>query len=102
MIIIAKIKVYRGENMKNYLLDNKVNLLIKNNEQLKMTQKSCNIIGQGCALAFTIDDKAINQKPVDECIGIIKDNTIIFSKFRGVSMIYIATLLSFEDNKVAI
>ncbi|RDY28006.1 DUF4003 family protein [Romboutsia weinsteinii] len=86
--------------MKNYLLENKVNLLIKNNEQLKMTKKSWNIIGQGCALAFTIDDKAINHKLVDECIDIIKDSTIIISKFRGISMIYVATLLSFEDDKV--
>lgn len=77
----------------------KVNLLIENYKALNEVKGSwqMGLIQHSCALAFTLKNKRISPRLVEERIELIK-NTGLFSNFRGYNMFYMATLLSFESN----
>lgn len=84
--------------MEEHILKNKIDLFIKNYNQLKKIKGSwqMGMIQQSCALSLTIKNRTINTNLVEECLDIIKNNTGTFSNFRGYSLFYIATILSFE------
>lgn len=50
------------------------------------------------ALLYAAEDKMINLPAIRECHELIKENTGLFSSFRGNSAITVATLLSLRDN----
>ncbi|MGL5753971.1 MAG: DUF4003 family protein [Paraclostridium sp.] len=81
-------------------MEYKVNLLTKNYESLKKVKAASwmGIILHGCALTYTLKDKEINVKLVNECIDLIRDNTSIFSDFRGNSSVNTAIILSLQPN----
>lgn len=81
-------------------MEERVNLLVENYESLKKVNASSwmGLILHGCALEYTLKDKKINPNLVNECIEIIRENTSIFSDFRGKSSINTAIMLSFQIN----
>lgn len=86
--------------MQDYIIQNKVKQFIKNYEQLKEVKGSWSMgmIKYSCALSLAIKNQYTNKEKIEENLKIIKDNTGIFSSFRGHSMYYIATLLSTKIN----
>jgi hypothetical protein len=81
-------------------MEYRVKLLIKNYEALKCIKSApwMGIILHGCALTYTLEDKYINVQLVDEATDIIRENTSIFSDFRGNSSVNTAIMLSFQPN----
>lgn len=86
--------------MYQQLIDNQLDLLVKNFNELKNVKGSWSMgmIQHSCALSFTLRRKTIDSKRVEDMLDIIKRNTNIFSNFRGHNLFYMATLLSFEPN----
>ncbi|HAU5068975.1 TPA: DUF4003 domain-containing protein [Clostridioides difficile] len=86
--------------MEQSFINGKVNLLIENYKALNEVKGSwqMGLIQHSCALAFTLKNKRISPRLVEERIELIKKNTGLFSNFRGYNMFYMATLLSFESN----
>lgn len=81
-------------------MEYKVNLLTKNYGALKEVKAASwmGIILHGCALTHTLKDKEINIQLVNECVDLIRDNTYIFSDFRGNSSVNTAIILSLQPN----
>ncbi|CEK34753.1 DUF4003 family protein [Paraclostridium sordellii] len=81
-------------------MDYKVKLLTNNFDELKQV-KSVHGIGMvlhGCALSYTVKNKNIDHKHVNNCIDLIRENTTIFSDFRGNTSVNTAVLLSYQPN----
>ena len=86
--------------MKEYIITNKLEQFIENYKQIKEVKGawSMGMIQYSCALSLTIKNQHANKEKIEENLKIIKDNTGIFSNFRGYSMYYTATLLSTKTN----
>lgn len=82
-------------------INNKVDLLIQNNEKIKEVKGSwqMGMMQQSCILSSTIKNEYIVPSKVEESIEVIKNNTGIFSNFRGHSLFYLSNLLSNKENK---
>lgn len=82
-------------------INNKVDLLIHNNEKIKEVKGSwqMGMMQQSCILSSTIKNEHIIPYKVEESIEVIKNNTGIFSNFRGHSLFYLSNLLSNKENK---
>ena len=85
------------------IIDSKLDLLVKNFNELKKVKGSwaTGMIQHSCALSFTLRGKTIDSRVVEDMLDIIKKNTNIFSNFRGHNLFYMAVLLSFESNPEA-
>ncbi|MDU3801462.1 DUF4003 family protein [Paraclostridium bifermentans] len=81
-------------------MEKRLDLLIDNYESLKKVNASSwmGLIIHGCALEYTLKDKKINTNLVNESMETIRENTSIFSDFRGKSSINTAIILSFQAN----
>ena len=81
-------------------INNKVDLLIHNNEKIKEVKGSwqMGMMQQSCILSSTIKNEHIIPYKVEESIEVIKNNTGIFSNFRGHSLFYLSNLLSNKEN----
>ena len=86
--------------MKEYVIQNKVKQFIENYQQIKKLKGSWSMgmIQYSCALSLAMRNQDVNIEKIEKNMEIIKNNTGIFSNFRGYSMYYIATLLSTKDN----
>ncbi len=86
--------------MQEYIIQNKVNQFIENYEQMKKLKGSWSMgmIQYSCALSLAMKNQPANKEKIEENLKFIKDNTGIFSSFRGYSMYYTATLLSTKSN----
>lgn len=86
--------------MQEYIIQNKLEQFIENYQQIKEVKGawSMGMIQYSCALSLTIKNQYANKEKIEENLKIIKDNTGIFSNFRGYSMYYTATLLSTKIN----
>lgn len=51
------------------------------------------------ALLYAVKSKTIDSSRIQESINLIKQNTGVFSSFRGTSLMTLATLLSLSENK---
>lgn len=82
-------------------INNKLDLLIQNNEKIKEVKGSwqMGMMQQSCILSSTIKNEYIVPSKVEESIEVIKNNTGIFSNFRGHSLFYLSNLLSNKENK---
>ena len=80
-------------------MERKVSLLIKNYESLKnvKTEPYIKLTLHERALKYTLKDKYINFKEVNECTDIIRESTSIFSDFRGDISINTAIIISFQS-----
>ena len=81
-------------------MEERLYLLVENYESLKKVNASpwMGLVMHGCALEYTLKDKKINTNLVNESMEIIRENTSIFSDFRGKSSINTAITLSFQTN----
>lgn len=84
--------MYIEENM----INTKLNLFIKNYEKIKHAKISWQkgMMQYSIALSSSIKNQDINIEKIEEAGKIIKENTGIFSNFRGHSMFYLASILS--------
>lgn len=82
--------------MQEYIIQNKAKQFIENYQQIKNIKGSWSMgmIQYSCALSLAMKNQQVNKEKIEENIEIIKNNTGIFSSFRGYSMYYTATLLS--------
>ncbi|WP_054629288.1 DUF4003 family protein [Paraclostridium sordellii] len=82
--------------MQEYIIQNKLEQFIENYQQIKEVKGSWSMgmIQYSCALSLTIKNQYANKDKIEENLKVIKDNTGIFSNFRGYSMYYTAILLS--------
>lgn len=82
-------------------IDNKVDLLIHNNEKIKEVKGSwqMGMMQQSCILSSTIKNENIIPDKFEESIEVIKNNTGIFSSFRGHSLFYLSNLLSNKEKQ---
>ena len=87
--------------MQNLFIENKTKLFIKNYEALKEVKsfKYSGMLQYSCALAFTNKNTVVNKLLLEDSLEIIKNNTGVFSNFRGNCQFYIASLLCFESNR---
>ncbi|GAA0109771.1 MULTISPECIES: DUF4003 family protein [Clostridium] len=82
------------------MIENKIELLIKNSNSLENvkstfgmdTFKRCN------ALNLTLRNINANVEKINHCIDIIKNNSSIFSNFRGNNLLTTAVNLSMQPN----
>ena len=86
--------------MQEYIIENKVKQFIENYQEIKSVKGSwtMGMIQYSCALSLAMKNQPANKEKIEENIEIIKNNTGIFSSFRGYSMYYTATLLSTKAN----
>lgn len=84
--------------MWQYNIKNKLDLFIKNHEKIKEVKGSwqMGMMQYSCILSSTIKNQNINPIRLEEGINIIKENTGMFSNFRGYSLFYVANLLSYK------
>lgn len=82
--------------MLDYIIQNKLNLIIRNFQELKKVEGAwqMGLLQHSCALSLAVKNKYIDYTKIEESIKIIKQNTGIFSIFRGHNLFYTATLLS--------
>lgn len=87
--------------MEEYIINDKLNLFIKNSEMIKEIKGSwqMGMMQYSCVLSSTIKNQSINKLEVEESINVIKENTKMFSNFRGHSMFYLANILSTKSNR---
>lgn len=81
-------------------MERKINTLTKNYSSLRNIQVASwmGLILHGCALKYTVKNKTIESKKVNEELKLIRKNTSIFSDFRGNSSVNTALVLSFNKN----
>lgn len=84
-------------------LNKKLDLFVNNTQSLRRK-----FIGHGgqakrlAALIYTLEGKQMNADAVNDSFDVIKQNTRVFSMFRGISYLAIATKLSLSGNHEAV
>ena len=82
------------------LIDKKLTLFTTNTEIIKSGFTWQNTLTKRlAALLYTLDDKKVNCEAIQECHNIIKNNTGIFSTFRGNMSLCIAAMMSLRENR---
>lgn len=78
----------------------KTKLLVNNYNTLKETNGVyvSGIILQGYALSYTVEGKSVDKDRLEKCIEAIKENTSVFSSFRGQSTVNTAKVLANQIN----
>ena len=81
-------------------MEQKITTLTKNYSALRNIKVASwmGLILHGCALKYTVQGKIIETKKVNEGLKLIRENTSIFSDFRGNSSVNTAIVLSFQQN----
>lgn len=81
-------------------MEKKISTLTKNYSALKNVNvvSWMGLILHGCALKYTVKGKLIEHKKVNKGLKLIRENTSIFSDFRGNSSVSTAIVLSFQQN----
>lgn len=82
------------------MVSEKIDLLVFNDEELR---KSCGIFTNSsfrkcAALSLTLRGIRANSNRITESIKIIKENTIVFSNFRGNNLLNVAVTISLTNN----
>ncbi|MDV4150590.1 DUF4003 family protein [Clostridium sp. AL.422] len=82
------------------MIENKLNLLIRNSDVLEHVKSSfgMSIFKRCSALNLTLRNVESDIDKINKCIDIIKDNSSIFSNFRGNNLLTTAVNLSIKDN----
>lgn len=83
------------------MINDKVNLFLDNIKALEKVKGSWAIYGfqiKSNALNCTLKNQRIDTDRINSALNTIKDNTSLFSNFRGLNKLTTAMTLSFEDN----
>lgn len=83
------------------MVDNKVNLFLENNKSLESVKGSWGMYGfqiKSNALISTMRNQKIDSDKINSALDLIKNNTSMFSNFRGLNKLTIAITISSENN----
>jgi len=82
------------------MIESKLNLLIKNSDALEHAKSSLGMstFKRCSALNLTLRNIDADIDKINNCIDIIKDNSSVFSNFRGNNLLTTAVNLSTKDN----
>lgn len=83
------------------IMNEKMNLFLENNNALQNIKGSWSMYEvqkKSSALILTIRNKRINTERINLALQIIKDNTSVFSNFRGNNKLNIAIAISLEED----
>lgn len=83
------------------MVNNKVNLFLENNKALENVKGSWGMYGfqiKGNALTCTMKNQRVDTNRINLALDTIKNNTSVFSNFRGLNKLSTAITISLEEN----
>lgn len=83
------------------MINNKVNLFLENNKSLESVKGSWGMYGfqiKSNALICTMRNQKIDSDKINSALDLIKNNTSMFSNFRGINKLTTAITISSELN----
>ncbi|MDO5518600.1 MAG: DUF4003 family protein [Clostridium sp.] len=83
------------------MINNKIDLYLENVKALEDVKGSWGMYGiqiKSSALNCTLKNQRVDTERINSALAVIKNNTSIFSNFRGINKLTTALAISFEEN----